>query len=112
MFGSTKHEIERAVAKGKWEKIFSHYVQSKNTEDRLNLAVACGTSNDDGALNVLDKLVSDKELKVQLAALESIGKVGSEEHSSTKLRWLMDHTPADQAELLAAIHKALEQLHK
>ena len=105
MAGEKKAKMEQLVKKGKWDKIMKHFAEAADPETRRAVAEACALSQDDGSFNCLTTLMRDPDASVQLAAVKSMASVGTMEHATAQLNWMMGRNPSP--ELKAAITETL-----
>lgn len=101
-------DIEKCVKAGKWDKIEKKYLGSSD-ENRLELAIALGTTSADEGYNALINLIKDENPKVQLEAVKSLGLI-SGERAVGQLQWLLSKTPATNKELQDAINTSVTQI--
>ena len=106
MFGSKEEKMQKYLEKGNWDKIEKLYLYA-DSDTLLALAQACGKVKTDVSGNVLGILIRDPEEKIQLVAVNNLGKIGSEHHVA-ELQQLMERTPEEKTELVQAIHKAIK----
>lgn len=108
MFGNSSEAITKMIEKGHWDKA-AKKVAHGNAELRLAAAKACSCSDCDESYNILVDLLKDPDEKVQIAAIESLGKTAGD-RASTHLTWIETRTPSEKKEIHDAIHAALAQI--
>jgi HEAT repeat protein len=108
MFGNKGGQMKHMVDKHEWDKMLKKF-DSFSTEERVQLAEACGASNDENAVNMLITLVKDKDVNVQLAACKSLAVTGTQ-GAKTTLMWLLGNLPADKAALKQPILDAVDAI--
>jgi HEAT repeat protein len=101
-------DIEKMVEKKHWDKLQKKYLNGK-TEERLELAKACGSVSADETVNMLVALMQDSDAEVQLAAVASLGKV-ADDHTTAKLQLLLRQTPKENTRLTQAIETSIRQV--
>ncbi len=108
MFGDKDAEIEKLVSTGKWDKIEKKYLYS-NDEKRFALARALSTTFADEGYNALVSLIKDENSEVQLEAIKSLGKTGSD-RAAAQLQWVLAKTPPSNSATIAALQAAIAQV--
>ncbi|WOC32634.1 MULTISPECIES: HEAT repeat domain-containing protein [Caproicibacterium] len=101
-------DIEKLVEKKHWDKLKKKYLTGSQ-EERLELAKACGLVSADETVNMLVALMQDEDADVQVAAVESLGKV-ADDHTTAKLQLLLSQTPKENTRLAEAIREAVRQV--
>lgn len=101
-------DIEKLVEKKHWDKLKKKYLNG-NTEERLALARACGNVSADETVNILVALMQDSDAEIQLAAVESLGKV-ADDHTTAKLQLQLQQTPKENTRLINAIEASIHQV--
>jgi HEAT repeat protein len=104
LFGSAQNPFEHLVEKNQWDKIMGK-LDRANVQTRLEIAEACSKSNEDESMNILIRLLTDEDEKVQLQAVKSLG-ISGRSSTKTHLNWLLSHLSEDKVELREAIKEA------
>lgn len=105
MLGNGKNPFVHMVEKNRWERITGK-LNKANTQTKLEIAEACGKSSEDESMNILVRLLTDREPSVQMQAVKSLGSSGRP-MAKTHLHWLSEHLPAEGGEeLKQAIREA------
>ena len=110
MFGNDGNQMAHMVGKHQWDKI-SKKLNGADTQARISLASACGSSSDEEASNVLINLLQDSDESVQLQAVKPLGLIGHD-NAKTHLQWLAKNLKDGQKELGDAINEAAVQISK
>lgn len=100
-----KNPYEPMVAKNQWDKIMAK-LDRANVQTKLEIAEACGKSNEDESMNILIRFLTDSDESVQLQAIKSLGSSGRLS-TKTHLFWLSEHLPGGKDHVKAAIKDAL-----
>ena len=96
-------KYEKIVQKKNWKKL-AHELQHAGAEDLVLLAQACGTVDEDDTYNTLVDMLRCPDERVQLAAIEALGKVGRAA-AATQLSWTAENGKSEAVK--AAAQKAL-----
>ncbi len=107
MFGDPKEKMEHLAKKGQWEKL-NQKATSADVKTRAAVAMACGTTPDENAKNLLIPLLRDPSREVRLQAVRSIGLVG-DGISKTHLL-MLEQDPNTDEEVKAALKEAIHQI--
>lgn len=108
MFGNKTDKMRHMVDKNEWDKLLKKY-GTLTTEEKIQLAEACGTTDADDACNMLITLVKESDKQIQLAAVKSLAIVGSQ-NAKTTLLWLIGNLTEDKADLKAPMLAAVEKI--
>ena len=107
MFFNNENQMEQLVKKHQWEKI-SKKMHSADTQSRMVLATACGSSFDEDSTHTLIKLLSDSDEGVLIQAIKSLGAIGGDTvktHLLSLTERLPDSATAVKAEIRESISK-------
>ena len=104
-FGKKSSKGVSFVQKKQWEKAQDH-LKKASVEEKVQMAEACGEIAVRGVYDILAPMVRDSDASVQMAAVKAFGKVG-DPRAVVHLQWLLARVPADQKELVDAIHESI-----
>lgn len=96
-------KYEKIVQKKNWKKL-AHELQHGSADDLILLAQACATANEDDTYNTLVDMLRCPDSRVQVAAIEALGKMGRAA-AATQLSWIVENGK-DEA-VKAAAQKAI-----
>lgn len=102
-------KIAKMVEKKQWSKLQKKYVEGSQ-EERLALAQACASVSCDESVNILIALMQDEDAQVQLAAVQSLGKV-ADDHATSRLQTLLLHAEKG-GELYLAVEESIRQVRR
>ena len=107
MFGNSLKKIEKLAQKQNAEKLIE-FVHDKHPQTRLAAIDALGQCKDEAAYNALIALVHDPDAGVRAHTILALKVMGD-----PKARVHIEHqkTLEKDADVLAAIHEALQTLH-
>ncbi len=108
MFGSKERKIEKMVQKAKWDKLNKMLLKA-DADTRLLIAQECQKAQDPGVNSILSLLIRDGDKRVRIAAIKSMGVTGRN-HEVAQLEWVLSNTPADETDVIEAVHEALPKL--
>ncbi len=99
----------KLAEKKQWKKL-AKLAESKNVEDVVNVAAACGLGREEEPYNILVDLTSHKDQAVRLAAINGLGECRySIDSQITRLMWLSEHSNGN-TEMTGAISRAVAKL--
>jgi hypothetical protein len=102
-------KYSKLVEKKQWKKL-AKLAESKDIDDVIGVAAACGSARDEEPYNLLVDLLSHKEQAVKLAAINGIGECKfSVEAQITRLMWILERTEGN-AEISGAVSRSLAKL--
>ena len=101
-------KYEKIVQKKNWKKL-GHEMKHASAENLVLLAQACGTVNEDETYNALVDMMRHADERVQLAAIESLGKVGRPA-AATQLSWMAENGKSEAVK--TASQRALAGIHE
>ena len=105
-----EEKAAKLVKKRNWKKLREKYLTG-DKESLLALAKACAADNSDDCCNLVTPLLDAADEEVQLAAIETLGKIGTD-HVIALLRQLFAKTPESNQKLRSAILASIEQIRK
>ena len=79
-------------------------------EEKLDLAKALGTNDNNSSVDLLLRLVDDKDDDVVYAACEALRNVGSE-HNTADLLEKLNNLPKEKEHLREEISRTVQELH-
>jgi HEAT repeat protein len=109
MFFGSENKMEQLVKKHQWDKI-NKKLPDANTEQRIALATACGSSFDEGAAHTLINMLEDSDEEVLIQAIKSLGEVGSD-NAKTHLRARSERLPEGNDRIKKAISESIAKLN-
>jgi HEAT repeat protein len=109
----SKNQMEHLVKKHQWDKI-GKQLHSADAQSRLalatDLATACGSSLNEGAVNTLIYLLNVSDENVLMQAVKSLGAVGND-NAKTHLQSLFDHLPDGKDSIKDAIKESIVKIN-
>lgn len=106
----SEKNIVRLVKRGRWEKI-RKILQKSEPDTRIIVTTELGNTSEEEAFNILIILLKDRDEKVQLQAVKSIGNVGVE-RAKVHLQDMLSKVPQEQTELIDAIKDSIAKINK
>ena len=101
-------KIEHLVKKNDFYAVADHVYGTK--EEKLDLAKALGTNDNNSSVDLLLRLVDDKDDDVVYAACEALRNVGSE-HNTADLLEKLNNLPKEKEHLREEISRTVQELH-
>ena len=101
-------KIEHLVKKNDFYAVADYVYGTK--EEKLDLAKALGTNDNNSSVDLLLRLVDDKDDDVVYAACEALRNVGSE-HNTADLLEKLNNLPKEKEHLREEISRTVQELH-
>ena len=101
-------KIEHLVKKNDFYAVAAYVYGTK--EEKLDLAKALGTNDNNSSVDLLLRLVDDKDDVVVYAACEALRNVGSE-HNTADLLEMLNNLPTEQEQLREEVSRTVQELH-
>ena len=105
MLFNSENQMQQFVNKHQWGKISKNF-HGLDTQSKVDLAIACGSSSDEDASDFLIYLLEDSDENVLMQAVKSLGMVGYS-NAKTHLLALLWKLPDGKEDLKAAIKEAV-----
>ncbi len=103
-------KIARLIKRESWTKI-QKMLEKGQSDTRVRITAALGTSRNDDAFNILVMLLRDNDEKVQLEAIKSMGELGVD-RAKVHLQDMGSKLPDEKAELIDAIKESIAKINK
>ena len=105
---TVSEKIEHLVKKNDFYAVADYVYGTK--EEKLDLAKALGTNDNNSSVDLLLRLIDDNDEDVVFAACESLRKVGCE-HNTADLLEKLNKIPKEDEKVREEISRTVQELH-